>query len=157
NPLFQGIAVREDSEPRSQGRVSIIAPLGPDDAPSESQPYRFGVTDECGKINLNSLMKVDSSGQVLYNMLIQLPNMTEDIANSILDWLDPDEEPRESGAESDTYSAMTPPYRAKNGPLDSVEELLLVKGVVPQLLFGNDRNRNGILDPNEDDGGTGMV
>src|SRR5262249_3878374 len=89
-------------------------------------------------------------------MLLQLPNMTEDVANSILDWLDPDDDPRENGAESETYSGMSPPYRAKNGPLDSVEELLLVKGVTPQLLFGNDRNRNGILEPSEDNG-LGMV
>src|SRR5262249_9776303 len=41
------------------------------------------------------------------------------------------------------------PYRCKNGPLDSLEELLLVRGVTPQLLFGNDRNRNGMFDPDE--------
>jgi type II secretory pathway component PulK len=152
NPqVFQGISVQDNGSPR-QGRFSIIAPLGPDDAPSDSQPYRFGVIDECGKINLNAMMKLDSSGQTLYTMLLQLPNMTDDIANSILDWLDPDDEPRTNGAESDYYSSLNPPYSAKNGPLDSLEELLLVKGVTPQLLFGNDRNRNGILDPDEDNG-----
>jgi hypothetical protein len=152
NPqVFQGVSVQDNDSPH-QGRFSIIAPLGPDDAPSESQPYRFGVRDESGKINLNAIMKLDSSGQTLYNMLLQLPNMTDDIANSILDWLDPDDDPRTNGAESDYYSSLNPPYNAKNGPLDSLEELLLVKGVTPQLLFGNDRNRNGVLDPDEDDG-----
>jgi DNA uptake protein ComE-like DNA-binding protein len=81
-----------------------------------------------------------------------LPNMTPDIANSILDWIDPDDEPRTNGAESDYYESLSPPYQAKNGPLDSLEELLLVKGVTPQLLLGNDRNRNGVLEPDEDDG-----
>jgi type II secretory pathway component PulK len=153
NPqVFQGISVQEGAQPHFQGRFSIIAPLGPDDTPTDTQPYRFGVTDEGGKINPNAIMKLDSSGKMLYNMLMQLPNMTEDIANSILDWLDADDTPRENGAESDYYSSLTPPYQAKNGPLDSLEELLLVKGVTPQLLFGNDRNRNGILDPDEDDG-----
>jgi type II secretory pathway component PulK len=156
NALFQGIAVQEGRNPHLQGRFSIVAPLGPDDAPSESQPFRYGVADECGKINLNTLMKLDSSGQVAHDMLMMLPNMTEDIANSILDWLDPDDEPRTNGAESDYYSGLNPPYRAKNGPLDTLEELLLVKGVTPQLLFGNDRNRNGILEPDEDDG-SGIV
>jgi type II secretory pathway component PulK len=152
NPqVFQGISVQDNGGPH-QGHFSIIAPLGPDDAPSESQPYRFGAVDECGKINLNAMMKLDSSGQTLYTMLLQLPNMTDDIANSILDWLDADDEPRTNGAESDYYSSLNPAYSAKNGPLDSLEELLLVKGVTPQLLFGNDRNRNGILDPDEDDG-----
>lgn len=156
SPLFQGITVQEGRNPRLQGRFSVIAPLGPDDTPSDAQPYRFGVTDECGKINLNTLMKLDSSGQKAHDILMMLPNMTEDVANSILDWLDADDDPRNDGAESDYYSSLNPPYRAKNGPLDSLEELLLVKGVTPQLLFGNDRNRNGILDPEEDDG-SGVV
>jgi type II secretory pathway component PulK len=154
--VFQGITIQEETESNSQGRFSIVAPLSPDYAGSDSMPYWFGVTDESGKINLNAVMQLDSSGQTLYNMLLQLPNMTDDVANSIIDWLDPDDNPRENGAESDYYSSLNPPYQAKNGPLDSLEELLLVKGVTPELLFGNDRNRNGILDPNEDDG-TGAV
>lgn len=36
--------------------------------------------------------------------------------------------------------------------LESLEELLLVQGVTPQFLFGNDLNRNGVIDPEEDDG-----
>jgi type II secretory pathway component PulK len=154
--VFQGITVQEDTDSSAHGHFSIVAALGPDYAASESQPYWLGVTDESGKINLNAVMKLDSSGQTLYNMLMQLPNMTDDVANSIIDWLDPDDNPRENGAESDYYSSLSPPYQAKNGPLDSLEELLLVKGVTPELLFGNDRNRNGILDPDEDDG-SGIV
>jgi DNA uptake protein ComE-like DNA-binding protein len=114
--------------------------------------YRFGVLDESGKINLNALLKLDSSGQIAYNILMMLPNMTADIANSILDWIDTDSDTRANGAEDDYYMGLSQPYHCKNGPLDSLEELLLVKGVTPQLLFGNDRNRNGILDPDEDDG-----
>src|SRR5207248_10535869 len=71
-------------------------------------------------------------------------------------WLDPDDDPRASGAESSYYSGLNPPYKCKNGPLDSLEELLFVSGVTPQLLLGNDRNRNGVLDPDEDDG-SGVV
>jgi hypothetical protein len=48
--------------------------------------------------------------------------------------------------------SLSPPYQAKNGPLNSIDELLLVRGVTPQLLYGNDLNRNGRLDPGEDDG-----
>jgi DNA uptake protein ComE-like DNA-binding protein len=50
---------------------------------------------------------------------------------------------------------MSPGYRCKNGPLDSLEELLLVRGVTPELLFGTDRNRNGAPDPEESDGSSG--
>ncbi len=40
-------------------------------------------------------------------------------------------------------------YQAKNGPIDTIEELLLVKGVTPQSLFGSDANRNGTIDASE--------
>jgi type II secretory pathway component PulK len=155
NPtVFQNIAVAT-SNSTGRGRFSIVALTSlaaPDDVNSQSQPYYFGLIDEAGKINLNALMLIDPSGNTGYNILMTLPNMTQDIANSILDWLDPDDTPRTAGAENDYYSSLDPPYQCKNGPLDSLEELLLVKGVTPQLLFGNDRNRNGVLDPGEDDG-----
>jgi type II secretory pathway component PulK len=82
-------------------------------------------------------------------LLMNLPGMTQDIADSILDWLDTDDQPREYGAETEYYSTLQPPYQPKNGPLSTVEELLLVRGVTPALLFGNDVNRNGRIDPDE--------
>ena len=86
-------------------------------------------------------------------LLMGLPGMTEEIADAILDWIDEDEEVREFGAESDYYSQLPNPYRALNEPLQSVEQLLLVRGVTPQLLFGLDQNRNGSLEASELNGG----
>jgi len=86
-------------------------------------------------------------------LLMGLPGMTEEIADAILDWIDEDEEAREFGAESDYYSQLPNPYRAINEPLQSVEQLLLVRGVTPQLLFGLDQNRNGSLEASELNGG----
>jgi uncharacterized membrane protein YgcG len=89
----------------------------------------------------------DTSGR---GMLMNLPSMTVDIADAILDWVDEDDESRESGAEIDYYSSLTPGYAPRNGKLETIEELLLVRGVTPDLLFGRDINRNGILDPQEE-------
>lgn len=147
---FQGVLVRQSDVPRFQGRFSILAPIDPDEQAGGG--YRFGVRDEAGKINLNALLKLDSSGQIAHDILIKLPNMTEEIVNAILDWIDADDNARSGGAESDVYLSQNPPYRCKNGPLDTLDELLWVRGVTPQLLFGNDKNRNGVLDPDEDDG-----
>jgi len=83
------------------------------------------------------------------SLLLSLPGMTTDTAEAILDWLDPDDEPRAAGAESEYYSGLPSPYLPSNGPLDSVAELLLVRGVTPSLLFGADANRNGVIDPAE--------
>ncbi len=150
---FQSVTVPNAGNARP-GVFTVLSLLSPDDPNATSQPYRFGVADEAAKINVNALLALDSGkGQIGYNVLMGLPNMTEDVANSILDWLDPSSDtPRSNGAKDDYYSSLNPPYHCKNGPIDSLEELLLVKGVTPQLLFGNDRNRNGVLDPGEDDG-----
>ncbi len=82
-------------------------------------------------------------------MLLALPGMTEDVADAVLDFIDEDDEPRPYGAEYDFYQQLVPPYRPINGPLVSIEQLLLVRGITPQLLFGYDANRNGFLDGNE--------
>src|SRR5207245_1925010 len=150
NPqAFQGVLVQRHDHPHFRGRFSIVAPLGPDESASSGAPFRYGVTDEAGKINLNAMMAVDTSGKSLHDRLLVLPNMTEDVADAIVDWIDINNTPRPHGAEDDYYLQLVPPYHCKNGPLDSLEELLMVRGVTPELLFGNDHNRNGILDPGE--------
>jgi type II secretory pathway component PulK len=136
----------------STGRFSIVAPIDKDDV-GTGQTFRFGAIDEAGKINPNALLQLDSTGQVLHDALMKLPNMTDDIADSIVNWISATDSLRPNGANNSYYSALTPPYRCKNGPLDSIEELLLVRGVTPRLLFGTDFNRNGIQDPGEDEGG----
>ena len=118
---------------------------------------RFGVIDEGGKLNINTMIALDPTGQLLYNALMQLPNMTEDIADSIVDWVDADDIPLASGAESSYYGSLNPPYKAKNGPLNTLDELLLVKGITPYLLYGGDTNRNGVQDAGEVDGTRGWA
>ena len=56
------------------------------------------------------------------------------------------------GAESDYYTSLDPPYEPRNGALKSIDELLQVAGVTADLLYGEDANRNGRLDFNENDG-----
>ena len=92
-----------------------------------------------------------SGGTVARDILMGLPGMNEQIADSILDWMDEDDDPREFGAEADVYSSLDPPYAPKNGPLESIDELLLVEGVTPWLLYGTDANRNGTADSSEPD------
>jgi type II secretory pathway component PulK len=122
---------------------AIFSLIGRDaDAASPDLPF-FGLVDEAAKLNLNTASQA---------MLEALPEMTPDVAAAILDWRDSDAEPREQGAEDETYSRLTPARRAKNGPFETVEELRLVHGVTLELLYGEDANLNGVLDPNEDDG-----
>jgi general secretion pathway protein K len=107
--------------------------------------YLYRVTDESGKININAL--TDASGIVVKNLLIHSGVSTENadiIVDSILDWKDPDDLHRLNGAESDYYLSLPNPYRAKDANFDTVEELLLVRGVTPEILYGHGE-KQGII------------
>jgi hypothetical protein len=71
---------------------------------------------------------------------MKLPGMTPSIADSILDWIDADKTARPSGAELDYYERIGAPYRPRNAVPVSLEELLLVRDMTRQLLFGTDTN-----------------
>jgi general secretion pathway protein K len=58
------------------------------------------------------------------------------VSDSIEDWRSPVAAPRVAGAESDYYQSLTPPYNAKNAPIDDLSELLLIKGVTPEMYDG---------------------
>jgi hypothetical protein len=152
NPTyFKDILVQDSDNPKNRLRFSIIGLRAPDDPDATTQPWRYGVVDESSKININGLLRFDKQGTQGAKMLMKLPNMTDDLSASILDWVDGSTTtPRSGGAKNETYSAMG--YRVKNGPMDSLDEMLLVKGVTFDLLYGTDKNRNGQLDSGEDSG-----
>src|SRR5262245_20569894 len=103
----------------------------------------FGLVDEASKLNLNT---------ATLEMLQALPRMTPELAAAIIDWRDSNDDVTEGGAESQTYLRRNPPYRCKNANFESVDELRLVFGAYLDILYGEDANLNGILDPNENDG-----
>ncbi len=103
----------------------------------------FSLVDEGSKLNLNLATQ---------EMLEYLPNMSADFAAAIVDWRDEDDEVSENGAEGDAYGRLNPTRQIKNAPFDTVDELMLVYGADPLLVYGEDANRNGILDSNENDG-----
>jgi DNA uptake protein ComE-like DNA-binding protein len=112
-------------------------------SPDSSQEQVFGLLDEASKLNLNTASQ---------SMLEGLPTMTAELAAAIVDWRDEDDEPSEGGAETETYQLRDPSYVCKNAPFETVEELTLVNGATWEILYGEDLNRNGVLDPNENDG-----
>ncbi len=145
---FQGILVRDDVDPNRRGRFTVTSTAL--DEEGRLAGLRYGLTDESIRLNLNALMIAEEQQEDGGKELLKaLPAMTDEIAESILDWIDEDDDPRPLGAEVDYYSSLAPAYAPKNGPLESVEELLLVRGVTPQLLFGMDVNRNGMIDAQE--------
>jgi len=102
-----------------------------------------GPLDEHSKLNINLANKAT---------LQNVPNMTMDVVDSIMDWRDSDNDVQALGAEADYYRNRGFSYAPRNGDFRNIAELELVAGAWPQYVRGEDWNLNGRLDPNENDG-----
>lgn len=88
----------------------------------------FGLYDEERKININKATQpvlkalIETAGRV--------DSMTaSDLAAAIVDWRDTDDVVLTGGAENSYYAAVSAPYPCHNGEFQSLDELLLVKGM----------------------------
>jgi hypothetical protein len=155
NPqYFQGVLVRDSTNAGRRCRFSVLSAAEQD---TSNRTVRYGLCDESAKLNLNTMAAWLTASTITSSqaetMLTNLsPDVTIGIADAILDWMDPDQTPMQNGAEMEHYQGLTPPYPTKDNQLDSLGELLLVRDITPTILFGEDTNHNGILDPNENDG-----
>ncbi len=96
--------------------------------------YRVTVTDEESKININLATR-----DVIRRLLIgtgMYSLKADSICDAILDWRDADDLPMLNGAESSYYGSLDRPYSSKNSQIYDIDELLLVRGITPELLFG---------------------
>jgi general secretion pathway protein K len=99
--------------------------------------FSWKITDLESKFNINSPESILQ--QVLPQALTLMgvaPGEATPIVNSILDWIDPDDQTHVEGAETPYYQGLTPPYMSKNGPIDDISELLLIKGITPEIYYG---------------------
>lgn len=106
----------------------------------EGASVNIAIEDLDGRLDLNRI--VDASGENpapyrerLRRLLEQLgATDAEALGDALLDWIDRNDASAQAGAESSYYQGLTPPYKAHNAPLDTLDELLLVKGFTPELL-----------------------
>ena len=105
--------------------------------PDEGGGVLYGVSDEESRLNVNNASADE---------LVKLEGLTPDIAAAIIDWRDEDNTVTPGGAEAEYYLSLQPPYQTRNGPVPTIRELLMVRGITTDLLFGRDRHQNGMLD-----------
>ncbi len=112
----------------------VLSEINLSDVPLGSGRFSVKIVDCERKVNINiaseevlqrafTFMGIDAAQQA-------------SLIDSILDWKDVDENPRLNGAESEEYLRGSPPYYAKNGPLDDIAELSLIRGITPELYWG---------------------
>jgi general secretion pathway protein K len=114
---------------------SPLAGISMDNFPVGDGTISIKITDLERKANINT-----ANTEMLQQTLTLMGADADDISvvsDSIQDWIDPDNVPRIAGAENDYYQSLTPPYYAKNAPIDDLSELLLVKGVTPEMYWGS--------------------
>lgn len=95
----------------------------------------IAIVDEARKINLNQLINANNGemnpdvAQTL-ERLFTLVGVDPQIIPAIADWIDPDSMPSgEGGAEMDYYMRLMPPYAPRNGPMPTIGDLKMVRGV----------------------------
>jgi len=104
--------------------------------------YSYRITDEEARLNINN-SPPDRIDRLLQTLGLE-KEVRDTIVDSIQDWRDPNEEHRANGAESDDYYLKLPvPYRARNANIESITELLQIKGVTPAIYNGT-KDRPGL-------------
>lgn len=119
-------------------RFTVLSPKFED---ARVTGVRYGLVDESTRLNLEAVLEWDretpGTGR---EVLMKLPGMTANAADSILDWIDPDENARPNGAEAKYYSEKKLPYSPRNAVPVFLEELLLARGVTRSQLYGSDES-----------------
>jgi general secretion pathway protein K len=94
----------------------------------------LSIIDENRKLNINQLVN-PSTGQVnplvrdQFSRLFQILGLPADLLPALVDWLDADSVPSTGGAESQYYLTLAPPYEPRNGPMPTIADLGMVKGI----------------------------
>ena len=104
--------------------------------PDEGGGIVYGVSDEESRLNLNTATTDE---------LNLLPNMTPDVLAAIDGWRGGNTLTT-AVAENDYYGSQRPPSQPRLGAFETVRELLMVRGVTPQLVYGRDVHLNELLD-----------
>jgi type II secretory pathway component PulK len=91
------------------------------------------VVDEERKLNINLLVvngQQNAAFEPILEKLFTLIGVSLDVIPAIIDWLDPDSiQDGPTGAEADYYMRLFPPYAPRNGPMPTIGDLRMVRGI----------------------------
>ncbi len=95
------------------------------------------ITDAQGLFNLNNLVRNNAPSPTdigIFQHLLQSLNIDPNLSDAVIDWIDSNSDTQPYGAEDTEYLQLPTPYRAANQPMQSVEELRLVRGFTPEIV-----------------------
>ncbi len=101
---------------------------------------QVSIVDEARKININQIVNPrtgrpnpDYVGVV--ERLFTILGLSPELVSAIIDWLDPDSIESPGGAEADYYLKLAPPYEPRNGPMPTLGDLRMIRGVDDATFF----------------------
>lgn len=106
---------------------ATLGAQGQDLYPLGEGQFRLEVIDASSRLDLN---QADAA------TLNNLPGIDQTTVQEILAWRSRSGASSSASGSSQEYESLPRPYQLKAAPFDSVEELLLVQGVTPLLLYG---------------------
>jgi len=128
---WASLALLEDAAQNSTDHLGESWAMGLPTLPVDGGTIKVSIEDAQSRFNLNSVAGKDQTSlaslRVLQHLLEGL-QLDPQLANAVVDWTDPDSEVSAGGAEDVDYLNFSPPYRAANRPMASVDELRLVRG-----------------------------
>jgi len=131
-PRQVNIPENQEQEEQEAPRWRVNVDIPP--VPFAGGQFTVKMGNESGKININ---QADRAFLKMILKGLDLEAADEDIiVDSILDWRDKDNLHRINGAEDDYYESLPEPYECKDGDFDTVEELLMVRGITPAIFYG---------------------
>lgn len=159
--LAMAMLIKDKSESKTDSLLEDWANSAKIDELLQEIPFESGelavrISDEMGKIQVNALVAFPDKiafNQAQLNLWDRFLNYMGDeeqmqddseptaIINSVKDWLDSGDDDATtglSGAEREYYQGLEPPYAPKNGPITDLNELMLIKGISPELFYGNE-------------------
>ncbi len=134
------LAFKDNTEEDEEESIQRKGELG-------SGNFQYTITDEDSKLNINS-HSIKDGKQIANTVSIEVlkelfksagidSTEVDTIVDSLVDWRDENEEHHLNGAEEDYYQSLSEPYSCKDGPFDTIEELMLVKGMTRGILYGS--------------------
>jgi general secretion pathway protein K len=144
--ILQADSNRYDSLEESWSKGVINYPVG-------EGSVTIRIEDQDGKLSLNGMVNGNNPQTIMtdrfYRLLVVmgLDSLADpaELTAALIDWIDTGNDPYTeihtdgqslpvSGAEDIYYQSQAQPYKSKNGPLETLQELSLIKGFTPEIV-----------------------
>ncbi|HJV33924.1 type II secretion system minor pseudopilin GspK [Geomonas sp.] len=135
-----GMKILQFSALRRTGKYSTLTEMWakPQTQTTEAGTVTITIEEESGKLDLNSTTFANGKANDFYQLamgrLLTKLQLSQDLYDSLADWIDNNDTPRPGGAETSYYLNQKPPCQPHNGRLDTLEELAQVKGFTPEVM-----------------------